>query len=77
MGTALLFFRYYGLDDPATIILNTLLLFLVLFYVYPLKFFVNVFLVNVWLSPLTGGPMQIRDVRADQHGDDMRLRAVF
>ena len=53
------FFRYYGLDDFATIILNTLLLFLVLFYVYPLKFFVNVFLVNVWLSPITGTAMQI------------------
>lgn len=56
------FFRYYGLDDPATIVLNTLLLFLVLFYVYPLKFFVSVFLANVWLRPLIGGPMQIRDV---------------
>ena len=32
---------------------------LVLFYVYPLKFFVNVFLVNVWLSPPTGTAMQI------------------
>ena len=56
------FFRYYGLDDPATIVLNTLLLFIVLFYVYPLKFFVSVFLANVWLRPLIGGPMQIRDV---------------
>ena len=55
------FFRYYGLDDFATIVLNTLLLFLVLFYVYPLKFFVTVFLANVWLSPLTGAS-QIRDV---------------
>src|SRR5271163_1305826 len=52
------FFRYYGLDDPATIVLNTL----VLFYVYPLKFFVSVFLANVWLRPLIGGPMQIKDV---------------
>ncbi len=56
------FFRYYGLDDPATIVLNTLLLFLVLFYVYPLKFFVSVFLANVWISPLTGVPSQIGDV---------------
>ena len=53
------FFRYYGLDDFATIVLNTVLLFLVLFYVYPLKFLFSVFLVNVWLSPLTGMPMQI------------------
>src|SRR5579863_5173965 len=56
------FFRYYGLDDAATIVLNTLLLFLVLFYVYPLKFFVSVFLANVWISPLTGVPSQIGDV---------------
>lgn len=56
------FFRYYGLDDPTIIVLNTLLLFIVLFYVYPLKFFVSVFLANVWLRPLIGGPMQIRDV---------------
>ena len=55
------FFRYYGLDDFATIVLNTLLLFLVLFYVYPLKFFMSVFLANVWLSPLTGMPNQIRE----------------
>jgi hypothetical protein len=56
------FFRYYGLDDFATIALNTLLLFLVLFYVYPLKFFVSVFLANIWLRPLIGVPKQISDV---------------
>lgn len=32
------FFRRYALHDEFTIVLNTLLLFLVLFYVYPLKF---------------------------------------
>lgn len=32
------FFRHYGLNDRATIILNASLLILVLFYVYPLKF---------------------------------------
>jgi uncharacterized membrane protein len=42
------FFRYYGLDDPPTIVLNTLLLFVVLFYVYPLKFFITIYF-NVWL----------------------------
>jgi hypothetical protein len=56
------FFRYYGLDDPTTIVLNTLLLFIVLFYVYPLKFFVTVFLANSWVRPLIGVPIQIRDV---------------
>jgi uncharacterized membrane protein len=33
-----LFFRRYGLQDSKTLILNTVLLFVVLFYVYPLKF---------------------------------------
>ncbi len=32
------FFRRYGLEDPLTMRLNTVLLFIVLFYVYPLKF---------------------------------------
>lgn len=32
------FFRRYGLHDPATIVINSLLLLTVLFYVYPLKF---------------------------------------
>ncbi len=33
-----IFFRRYGLDDLLTIVLNCALIFLVLFYVYPLKF---------------------------------------
>src|SRR4026207_1567667 len=32
------FFRRYGLQDPVTTALNAVLLFVVLFYVYPLKF---------------------------------------
>jgi uncharacterized membrane protein len=32
------FFRRYGLQDGTTIVLNGLLLFVVMFYVYPLKF---------------------------------------
>ena len=33
-----MFFRRYGLQDSWTVFLNGLLLFVVLFYVYPLKF---------------------------------------
>lgn len=33
-----LFFRRYGLQDPYTVFLNGTLLFVVMFYVYPLKF---------------------------------------
>jgi uncharacterized membrane protein len=38
------FFRRYGLEDSLTIILNSLLLFTVLFYVYPLKFLFTLFI---------------------------------
>ncbi len=38
------FFRRYGLEDPTAVSLNCLLLFFVLFYVYPMKFlFVSAF----------------------------------
>lgn len=39
-----LFFRRYGLQDGFTILLNLVLLFVVLFYVYPLKFLTTTFL---------------------------------
>src|SRR5437773_8606289 len=43
------FFRRYGMEDPKTVRLNALLLFVVLLYVYPLKF-----LFTLILSPLVG-----------------------
>src|SRR5687768_18231837 len=36
------FFRQFGLEDRLTIILNSILLFVVLFFVYPLKVMANV-----------------------------------
>ncbi|HLI78587.1 MAG TPA: TMEM175 family protein [Candidatus Binataceae bacterium] len=71
------FFRYYGLDDPATIVLNTLLLFVVLFYAYPLKF-----LCTIWLSPLTGTPMEISNAQGGMRlvmalGDQRGLMLIF
>lgn len=42
-----LFFRRYGLEDRFTIALNSVLLFVVLFYVYPLKF-VFTFLIDIF-----------------------------
>jgi uncharacterized membrane protein len=41
-----LYFRRYGMDDLWTVVLNDLLLFIVLFYVYPLKFLFTLFLGN-------------------------------
>jgi uncharacterized membrane protein len=43
------FSRRYGLEDPYTVFLNVVLLFLVLFYVYPLKF-----VFTLLFSELTG-----------------------
>lgn len=49
------FFRRYGLQDSFTVLLNAALLFVVLFYVYPLKF-VFTFLVSMF----TGHRAEVR-----------------
>jgi uncharacterized membrane protein len=49
------FFRRYGLQDSITIVLNAVLLFVVLFYVYPLKF-----LFTFLVSKFTGGHGEVR-----------------
>src|SRR5690242_5775164 len=43
------FFRRYNLQDSASVFLNCVLLFLVLFYVYPLKFLFTL-LINAWMG---------------------------
>ncbi|HSZ34668.1 MAG TPA: TMEM175 family protein [Puia sp.] len=54
------FFRNYGLEDHWTIVLNVALLFLVLFYVYPLKFlFTLVFRNEIYGS--AKAPLEISD----------------
>jgi len=58
-----IFFRRYNLNDPLTITLNCMLIFLVLFYVYPLKFLFT-FLFNQKINgnlnsfKITGGQSQ-------------------
>lgn len=43
------FFRRYGMEDTATVVLNAALMFIVLFYVYPLKFlFTIIFSDNIY-----------------------------
>jgi uncharacterized membrane protein len=49
------FFRRYGLQDATTVWLNAALLFVVLFYVYPLKFLFS-FLIDIF----TGGHGEVR-----------------
>ena len=48
------FFRQYGMEDPATVVLTLVLLFVVLCYVYPLKFLYAVSL---------GGSVTYHDLR--------------
>jgi len=49
------FFRRYGLQDNITVVLNGVLLFVVLFYVYPLKF-----VFTLMLNQFTGGGGALR-----------------
>jgi uncharacterized membrane protein len=49
------FFRRYGLRDTATVLINAALLFVVLFYVYPLKF-----LFSFLIDRFTGGHGEVR-----------------
>ena len=49
------FFRRYGLQDTITVLLNAALLFVVLFYVYPLKF-----LFSFLIDRFTGGHGEVR-----------------
>jgi uncharacterized membrane protein len=49
------FFRRYGLRDTVTVVLNAALLFVVLFYVYPLKF-----LFTFLIDRFTGGHGEVR-----------------
>ena len=49
------FFRRYGLQDTITVVLNAALLFVVLFYVYPLKF-----LFTAVVDRFTGGHGEVR-----------------
>ena len=51
-----LFHRRYGLEDPVTVAINATLLFVILFYVYPLKFLFTV-LYEEWFGGATAiGP---------------------
>lgn len=47
-----LFFRRYGLQDGVTLVLNAVLLFVVLFYVYPLKFLFTLLSEQIMGNPI-------------------------
>src|SRR5213595_403942 len=48
------FFRRYGLEDRVTVVLNLMLLFMVLFFVYPLKFLFGVILTDPRMRQMHG-----------------------
>jgi uncharacterized membrane protein len=52
-----IFFRRYGLQDAYTVTLNAILLFVVLFYIYPLKFLFTAFF--SFFIPLLGVRLRI------------------
>jgi hypothetical protein len=54
------FFRRYGVHDNATIWINCVLLFTVMFYVYPLKFLFTIALDNS--TPVFSSPYQSREL---------------
>jgi len=49
-----LFHRRYGLEDNTTIFLNSILIFLILFYIYPLKFLAEVLIGEMFINNLFG-----------------------
>lgn len=57
------FFRRYGMQDPATMVINSVLLFVVMFYVYPMKF---MFTALASLFGLHGGEAAV--LRRDEIG---------
>jgi uncharacterized membrane protein len=52
------FFRTYPLEDALTITINSLLLFVVLFYVYPLKFMFDSMFAMMLPAPVTRAPVE-------------------
>jgi uncharacterized membrane protein len=49
-----IFHRRYGLEDNTTIFLNSILIFLILFYIYPLKFLATVLIGEMLLNWVFG-----------------------
>jgi hypothetical protein len=54
------FFKRFPLGDQTTVVLNTLLLFVVLFYVYPLKFLTRLIAVMMLRGRYGGEPIAMR-----------------
>ena len=71
------FFRQYGLQDAWTAFLNSALLFVVLFYVYPLKFLTTALLGPIVGLPGTGALRDGRFVMVVYSGGIVLIFGVF
>lgn len=71
-----LFFLRYGLQDTKTVVINTVLLFLLLIYIYPLKFLAR-FLVQLYTGFLFGESNDIQYFGGDMTNDNMQLLMVY
>lgn len=71
------FFRQYGLQDAWTAFLNSALLFVVLFYVYPLKFLTTALLGPILGLPGSGGLDDGRFVMVVYSGGIVVIFGVF
>jgi uncharacterized membrane protein len=65
-----IFFRRYALDDKASIFLNAFLIFIVLFYVYPLKFLFSLLFSDL-IYPAGKNPFSISE------SDTPQLMAIY
>lgn len=72
------YFLKYGLQDQKTIVFNTFLLFLVLVYVYPLKFLMK-FLITLFTSLVSGDFSYFMEAYGNnmQYGDMPFLMMVY
>lgn len=71
-----LFFLQYGLQDIKTVSINTILIFLILVYVYPLKF-LSRFLFESVYALLTGNINHFQSIYPDISNDHIGFLMVF
>ena len=69
------FFFRYGLRDPKTIIINTLFLIILVFYVYPLKFLATLILIPI--SYLVGDDTMFNELIGMIHRKDFGDLMIF
>ena len=70
------FFRRYGLEDGPIFILNTVFLFIVALYVYPLKFVFTWLLNGVPMAPVGAAITDATPIRVDQVGPLMVIYSL-